>query len=203
MPSADNAVVGVNDHTPALHAAVPLWVLAPVIATDTLALSPSPEPHEPPTVVTAAPLKYGNVRAVPLTEPTVTTGAVLSTVMLCGFEVPVLPAVSDCVTVTEYAPSAASAVVGVNDHALAEHAAEPFWVLAPVIATDTVGFTPAAVVHAPPNVDTVAFVTNGKVRAVPFTVVKVTVGAAVFSVIDCAPLEPVLPAVSDCVAVIA
>src|SRR5262245_61303205 len=96
-------------------------------------------------------------------------------------------------------PSVASAVVGVKVQALAAHAAVPFWLLAPVIATDTVAFTPAAVVHAPPRVLTVAFVMNGKVRAVPFTDVSVTVGAAVLIVIVCVPLVPVFRAVSDCV----
>src|SRR5262249_23168166 len=109
---------------------------------------------------------------------------------------------SDCVTVIEYTPSAASAVVGVKVHALEVQAALPFCVLAPVMATDTVGFTPAAVVHAPPMVVTVAFVTYGHERAVPLTVVSVTVGAAVLMVIDWAPDVPVLPAVSDWVAVI-
>src|SRR5262245_65044107 len=99
-------------------------------------------------------------------------------------------------------PSLESAVVGVNVQALALQAAVPFCVLAPVIDTLTVGFTPAAVVHAPPSVLTVAFVMYGKVRAVPLTVVIVTVGAAVLIVIDCAPELPVLPAVSDWLAVI-
>ena len=44
---------------------------------------------------------YGNVRTVPLTVVSVTTGSVLSTVMLCGPLVPVLPAVSLWVAVTE------------------------------------------------------------------------------------------------------
>ena len=48
---------------------------------------------------------------------------------------------------------------------------------------------------------TVVFVMYGNVRAVPFTVVSVTVGAAVLIVIDCAPVVPVFPAVSVCVAV--
>src|SRR4051794_2495123 len=98
-------------------------------------------------------------------------------------------------------PSAESAVAGVNVHAPVVQAAVPFCVLAPVIATDTVGFTPAAVVHVPPTVVTVAFVENGKVRAVPFTDVSVTVGAVVWIVMTCAPLVPVLVAVSVCVAV--
>src|SRR5690349_20720503 len=103
--------------------------------------------------------------------------------MLWAPLVPVLPDVSDCVIVTEYTPSAANAVVGVNVHALAVQAAVPLWLLAPVIATETVALTPAAVVHAPPIVDTVALVMNGNVRAVPFTVPSVTVGAAVLMVI--------------------
>ena len=110
-------------------------------------------------------------------------------------------AVSLCVAVIAYTPSADSAVVGVNVHAPVAQAAVPFCVLAPRIATDTVGFTPAAVVHAPPSVVTVVFVLKGKVRTPPLTVVSVTVGAAVLMVIDCAPLVPVLVAVSVCVAV--
>ena len=38
------------------------------------------------------------------------------------------------------------------------HVAEPLCVLAPVTETDTVVLTPAAMVHAPPTVVTVAFV---------------------------------------------
>src|SRR3954454_9623204 len=98
-------------------------------------------------------------------------------------------------------PSNESAAVGVNVHAPVAHAAVPFRVLAPAIAIDTVGLTPAAVVHAPPSVVAVAFVMNGNVRAVPFTVATVTTGAAVLMVIDCPPLVPVLVAVSVCVAV--
>src|SRR3954451_20276798 len=98
-------------------------------------------------------------------------------------------------------PSNESAAVGVNVHAPVVHAAVPFCVLAPAIAIETVGFTPAAVVHAPPSVVTVVFVMNGKVRAVPFTVATVTTGAAVLIVIDCAPLVPVFVAVSVWVAV--
>ena len=77
--------------------------------------------------------------------------------------------------------------------------AVPLCVLAPVIETDTVVLTPAAMVHAPPTFVTVAFVVYGKVRAVPFTDVTVTVGADVWTVIAFAPLVPVLAAVSVCV----
>jgi hypothetical protein len=105
------------------------------------------------------------------------------------------------VTVTEYTPSVASAVVGVKVQALAVQAAVPFCELAPVIETFTVALTPAAVVQAPPMVVTVTFVVYGNVREVPLTVVMETVGAAVLIVIDCAPEVPVFPAVSVCVAV--
>src|SRR3954447_7426436 len=98
-------------------------------------------------------------------------------------------------------PSAESAVAGVNVHAPVVQAAVPFCVLAPRIATDTVGFTPAAVVHVPPSVVTVELVGKGNVRTDPFTVVSATTGAAVLMVIDCAPLVPVFVAVSVCVAV--
>ena len=71
----------------------------------------------------------------------------------------------------------------------------------PRSAIETVGLTPAAVVHVPPSVVTVVLVMNGNVRAVPFTVVIATTGAAVLMVIACAPLVPVFAAVSVCVAV--
>jgi hypothetical protein len=100
------------------------------------------------------------------------------------------------VTVTVYVPSAENAVAGVYDHALVVQFAVPLCELAPVIVTETVVFTPPAVVHAPPSVVTVWFVVNGNVRAVPLTVVSVTVGAAVWMVIDFAPDVPVFPAAS-------
>src|SRR3954469_14082464 len=98
-------------------------------------------------------------------------------------------------------PSAESAVVGVKVHAPVVQGVVPFCVLAPVIATDTVGVTPAAVVHTPLTLVTVVFVMYGNVRAVPFTEVIVTVGAAVWTVIVWAPLVPVFDAVSAWVAV--
>jgi hypothetical protein len=100
-PSVDSAVVGAKVKVPAVHAAEPLCVLVPVIDTETVAASPKAAPHVPPKAVTVALLRYGKVRAVPFTEVSTTTGSVLSTVMLCGPLVPVLPDVSDCVTVTE------------------------------------------------------------------------------------------------------
>src|SRR4051812_32541672 len=98
-------------------------------------------------------------------------------------------------------PSAESAVVGVKVHAPVVQGAVPFCVLAPVIATETVGLTPAAVVHTPLTFVAVGVVVEGEVRAVPLTDVTVTVGAAVWTVMDFALLVPVLEAVSVCVAV--
>ena len=86
---------------PAAQVAVPFWVLAPVIATETEALSPIAAPQVPPSVVTVALLMYGKVRAVPLTVASVTTGMVLSTVIDCAPDVPTLLAVSLWVAVTE------------------------------------------------------------------------------------------------------
>jgi len=74
-------------------------------------------------------------------------------------------------------------------------------VLAPVIETETVVFTPAAVVHVPPNVVTVALVVYGNVRPTPLTLVSVTVGPEVRIVIDFEPDVPVFPAASFWVAV--
>ena len=112
-------------HTPAEHGAVPLWVAVPVTATLTVAGSPAAVPHAPLTVVTDEFVVYGNERAVPFTDVSATSGAVLSTVIVWAPLVPVLPAVSDCVTVTEYTPSADSAVVGVKVQALVVQAAVP------------------------------------------------------------------------------
>ena len=84
---------------PAVQVPVPLCVLAPVIDTETVALSPIAAPQVPPTVVTVALLMYGNVRAVPFTDVSATTGRVVSTVIDCAPEVPTLLAVSLCVAV--------------------------------------------------------------------------------------------------------
>ena len=124
-------MVGVKVQVPAVQVAVPFWVLAPVIATETVALSPVAVPQVPPTVVTVALLMYGNVRVVPFTVVSVTTGVVLSTVIDCAPLVPTLLAVSVCVAVTRTTPSAESAVVGVKVQAPAVQAAVPFCVLAP------------------------------------------------------------------------
>src|SRR5262245_31529796 len=99
--------------------------------------------------------------------------------MFCGLLVPVFPAVSDCVAVTVYVPFAENAVVGVKFQAAAVQVAVPLWVLAPLIVTLIVVLTPAADVHVPPKVVTVALVVYGNVRVAPFTVLTVTVGAAV------------------------
>jgi hypothetical protein len=186
---------------PAVQVAAPFSVPAPVTDTLTVVLSPAAVPHAPPIEVTVALVRNGNVRATPFADVMLTTGAVLSTVMLCAPLVPVLPAVSDCVTVTVYVPFAEKAVVGVNVQADEVQVAVPLCVLAPVIETGRDVLTPAAVVQVPPNVVTVWFVEYGKVRAAPLTVVSVMVGAAVWIVIALAPDVPTLPAVSVCVAV--
>ena len=80
---------------------MPFCVAVPVIATETVALSPMAAPHMPPRVVTTTLLEYGNVRTVPLTVVSVTTGVVLSTVSDRAPDVPVLPDVSLCVAVIE------------------------------------------------------------------------------------------------------
>ena len=184
-----------------MQAAAPFSLPAPVTAIDTVAASPEAMPHAPPTLVATTFVRNGKVRAVPLTVVSVTTGAVLSTVIACAPLVPTLLALSDCVAVTEYTPSVENAVVGVKVHALAVQVVVPFCVLAPVIATDTVGFTPAAVVHAPPTLRHrhVRRVREG--AGVPLTDVSVTTGAVVWIVITLAPLVPVLAAVSVCVVV--
>ena len=102
-----------NDHTPALHAAVPFCVLVPVIATATVAASPEETPHAPPIVVTVELVTNGNERAVPLTVVSVTTGAVVSTVIALAPLFAVLAAVSVWVAVTEYAPLTASELTNV------------------------------------------------------------------------------------------
>ena len=65
-----------NDQIPAVHVAAPLCVLAPVIDTLTVVLSPEAVPQAPPIVVTVAFVVYGKLRAVPLTVVSDTTGAV-------------------------------------------------------------------------------------------------------------------------------
>ena len=57
-----------NVQAPAVQAAVPFWVLAPLTTTETVALSPAAVPHAPPTDVAATFVVYGKVRAVPLTD---------------------------------------------------------------------------------------------------------------------------------------
>ena len=84
-----------------VQVAVPLWVLAPVIATETVAASPAALPHAPPTVVTVVFVVYGNERAVPLTVVSVTTGAVVSTVIVFAPLLALLPATSVWVVVSE------------------------------------------------------------------------------------------------------
>ena len=98
------------------------------------------------------------MRAVPLTEVSVTLGAVVSMVIALAPLVPVLVAVSVWVAVTLYVPAAESAVAKVKLQAPAVQAAVPFCVLAPVTPTDTVAVSPDAVPQAPPTDVAVTFV---------------------------------------------
>jgi len=134
---------------------------------------------------------------VPFTDVNDTVGAAVLIVMFCAPVVPVFVAVSVWVTVIVYVPLADNAGVVAYDHTPAEHAGVPDCVLGPVIDTLTVALSPAAEPHAPPNAVTLEFVVYGNVRAVPFTVVSVTTGAVLSTVIACTPLVPVLPAASD------
>ena len=200
-PAADNAVTGVNDHAPALHAAVPLWVLAPAIATDTDAPSPDATPHAPPTDVTVAFVDNGNDRATPLTFVTVTIGAGALIVTDLDPLEPAFPAASDCVAVAAYAPPAENAGARVYAQLPALHGAVPFCVPAPASATETDATSPTAAPHVPPTLCTGALVVYGNVRGAPLTLVRVTAGAVLSTVMLCAPLEPVLPPLFVCVAV--
>ena len=92
---------------------MPFCVVEPVTAMFTVAESVAAVPHAPPTEVAVALVVYGNVRAVPFSVVSVTPGAVASTVIVEAALVPVLPAASAWVAVTEYTPSADSAVAGV------------------------------------------------------------------------------------------
>ena len=159
-----------------------------MIAIDTVGFTPAAVVHAPPRVVTVALVMNGKVRAVPFTVVNVTVGAAVLMVIDCAPLVPVFVAVSVCVAVMLYVPFADSAVVGVKVHTPAQHVAVPFCVLVPVIATDTVAASPAAVPQTPLSVVTVAFVTYGNERTVPLTVVRVTTGAVVSTVIALAPL---------------
>ena len=173
-----------------------------MIATETVVLTPAAVVQAPPRVVTVAFVMNGNVRTVPLTVVRVTVGAAVLTMMFCAPVVPVLVAASVWVTVTR---------VGA-----ARRRAPGRWCTttrprcrpgcrsgspAPVIATETVAASPDAVPHAPPSVVTACSSCTGTTRAVPFTVVSVTTGAVVSTVIVFAPLSPVFPAVSAWVAV--
>jgi hypothetical protein len=119
-------VPSVRVQLPAVQAVVPLWVPDPPIEIDTVALSPGAVPHAPPTDVTATFVENGNVRGVPLTLVTVTTGAETSTTMFWPPVVPVLPAMSVCVTVTVYVPFAERGVVKVCVQLPAVQGAVPF-----------------------------------------------------------------------------
>src|SRR5262245_54229929 len=196
-----SALLKVYVQAPAVHAAVPFSVPAPVTAIATVAVSPAAVPHPPLTDVALTFSDSGNVRAVPFTEVSVTIGCVRSTLIVCAPVVPVFAAASVWVAVIVYAPSAERAVVGVNVHVPAVQLAVPFCVLAPEMETETVAASPIAAPHVPPKAVTVTLLRYGKVRAVPFTVVSAISGSVLSTVMLCAPLVPVLPAVSDWVTV--
>jgi hypothetical protein len=196
-----SALTNEYDQAPATQVAAPFSLPAPERDTETSAVSPLSRPHVPPIDVTTVLETYGRVRAEPFTVAMVTTGAVLSTVMLCGLLVPVLPAESVCVAVTWYAPSAENAPTGVKLHVPSVQVAAPFCELAPVIDSETVAESPDAEPQVPPKEVTVALVRYGKVRAVPLTVVMLTAGAVLSMVMDFAPDVPVFFAASDWVAV--
>jgi hypothetical protein len=77
-----------------VHGAVPFWVAAPVMAIETVALSPAAVPQLPPSDVTEVFVLYGNVRGVPLTEVKLTAGAAVSMTTVRGALTPVLPSMS-------------------------------------------------------------------------------------------------------------
>ena len=70
-------------------------------AIATVAASPAAVPHAPPTVVAVTLVENGNVRAVPFTVVSVTTGAVASTEIALAPLLPLLAAASVWVAVIE------------------------------------------------------------------------------------------------------
>ena len=113
MPLAASGLENVYVQAPAVQGAVPFSELGPLAAIATVAASPAAMPHAPPIAVAVTLIESGNVRAVPFTVVSVTTGNVRSTVIALAPVVPVFAAVSVWVAVIVYAPSAESAVVGV------------------------------------------------------------------------------------------
>jgi hypothetical protein len=111
---------------------------------------------------------------------------------------PLLPAASVCVAVNEYVPGVAIVGDVVDVQAPAVQVAEPDWDDVPVTVTLT---GPSPVVHAPPTELIAGPVVSGNVTVTPITWVRVTTGGVVSIVTDLAPLDPVLPAASVCVAV--
>src|SRR5262245_65396387 len=79
--------------------------------------------------------------------------------------------------------------------------ATPFSLPAPVTLTETFVLSPASTPHAPPTDVATWLVRYGNVRTVPFTEVSVTIGVVLSTMMFRAPVVPVLPAVSDWVAV--
>ena len=81
-------------HVPPVQGAVPLCALVPVTVRSTVAESPDAVPQVPPIVLMLDEVVNGNVWFTPLTCVMLTSGAVLSIVMLFAPDVPVLPAAS-------------------------------------------------------------------------------------------------------------
>src|SRR3954453_21248001 len=113
VPFDASGLENVYVQAPAVQGEVPFSEFVPVTPIATVAVSPAVLPHAPPTVVAVVFVVNGNVRTAPFTDVSVTTGAVRSTVRVWAPVVPAFAAVSVCVAVIEYAPSADNAVVGV------------------------------------------------------------------------------------------
>src|SRR5262245_48669433 len=94
VPVAESAVAKVNVQAPALQGAGPVCGLASVAAPESVELSPEAVPHAPLTDVAVTLVVYGKVRTVPFTEVRLTTGAVVSRLIVCAPLAPVLPAAS-------------------------------------------------------------------------------------------------------------
>ena len=121
---------------------------------------------------------------------TETTGEVLSIVTVWLAAVPVFPAASVWIAERVLVASAVSTVDSVRVQVPAEHGVEIGAVAAPLIRGLTVAMSPAKVPQVPPIVVTFVFVTNGNVRADPFTLATATIGAVVSLTIVTLPLAP-------------
>src|SRR5258707_1052230 len=119
--------------------------------------------------------------------------------MLLAPLVPVLPAASAWVAVTEYAPLAERAGLIVYFKAFDVHVAVPDWLAVPVTDTLIVVESPDNEPHAPPTDVTFTFVENGNETPEPFTCVNDTTGN-VLSTITVSLSVVLLVAASVCVA---